>query len=381
MDLNFIYINNYTVPTVLKEIGEDDSTVIIKASNGLNVSELKSEGLSGLETNQVMMQWAMEAFTNPEVITNAVRYINQNNMLSNEFLNDFKMINITLLRELNLLPTISKILNPKTDGSAIQRGNSYTYKTADYFMATLQAHHPGEFADQQHVFTVSLSSEVTIFNTHPAKALGEGALAGSPGYWVGYGRFPMSVQDENVNISIYDIPTETGFMESSIADFTHSYFPTTLFDEYSIDGNIAFARVGDTYVALIGRYDLYLGEDITDTSVTSTDDLRQDGLKQYWITEVSSITEEGSYEAFKQRILSNTVVFDEDTMQVTYQSNHLLNVTFAGDFYVDNQLMDLEYDRIDSPYATVERKADTMTISFNGHTLVLDFYNAEVSSN
>ena len=32
-------------------------------------------------------------------------------------------------------------------------------------------------------------------------------------------------------------------------------------------------------------------------------------------------------------------------------------------------------------YATVERKADTMTISFNGHTLVLDFYNAEVSSN
>lgn len=184
MDLNFIYLNNYKVPQVLKEIGHDDSEVIIKASNGLYLSELKEKKLIGAHDNQIMMQWGMQAFTNQEVITNSMRYINRHNMLQNEFLNDFKLINITILRSFGLLPLVSRFLNPKTNGAAIQRGNSYTYKNEDFFMATLQNHQPGEFGDQQHVFTVSLSPYVTVFHQHPAEALGEGALSGSPGYWV-----------------------------------------------------------------------------------------------------------------------------------------------------------------------------------------------------
>jgi len=377
MDLNFIYMNNYTVPQVFTEIGQDETTMILKASNGLNVSELKERDLIGQDDNQIMMQWAMEAFTNPEVVTNSMKYINNNNMLTNEFLNDFKMINITFLRDFGLLPTVSRILNPKTNGVAIQRGNAYTYKTEDFFMATLQNHHPGEFADQQHVFSVTLSPEVTVFHQHPAKAIGEGALSNSPGYWVGYGRFPHSVQDENVNLSIYSIPDKPGFMEDSLSYFTHAYFPTELFDEYDIEGQYAFARVGETYVALIGNEDLYLGQDIVDTTVQSTNDLIQEGAHTFWITEVSSSATDTSYAAFKTRIKDNKVEFDEASLQLSYESTKTHSLTYLGDYIVNNSIMDLEYDRIDSKYATVEREAQTMTISFNGYSLFLDFYNME----
>jgi hypothetical protein len=379
MDLNFIYVNDYEVPEVFKEIGHDESEVIIKASNGLNLNELKERDLIGLEDNQIMMQWGMEAFTNPEIITNSMKYINKHGMLTNEFLNDFKMINITFLRELGFLPAVSRLLNPKTNGVAIQRGNSYTYKNEDFFMATLQNHHPGEFADQQHVFTVSLSPSVTVFHQHPAKALGEGALSNSPGYWVGYGRFPHSVQDEAVNLSIYDLPDKTGFMENNLFYFTHAYFPTTLFDDYSIEGRYAFAKVGDTFLALIGLNDLYLGQDILDTSITSTDDLIQDGQTTYWITEVSSISQDSNFQSFINRIKSYDISFDEDNLKLTYsgEKNHELN--YKGNYYLDSNLMDLEYKRMDSPYAIVDREALTMTLSFNGKSLYLDFYNLERS--
>ncbi len=377
MDLNFIYNNNYIVPEVIKEIGNDHNEVIIKASNGLTLEELKEKNLIGQNDPQIMMQWAMEAFTNPEVITNSMKYINNNNMLSNEFLNDFKMVNITLLRELGLLPLVSKILNPKTNGTAIERGNIYTYKTDDFYMSTAQNHQPGEFADQQHVFTTTLSNTVTVFHQHPAKAIGEGALSGSPGYWVGYGRFPHSVQDENINLSIYKIPDKTGFMEDGLSYFTHAYFPTTLFDEYTIEGNYAFARVDDTYAALIGKNDLYLGQDITDPSVTSTDDLIQDGAITYWVTEVSSASLDGTFTEFMTRIKENDINFDSSSLTLQYDSSKQLEVTFKGDFLVDDEVIDTNYKRFDSPYASVLREADTMTISFNNKSLYLDFYNME----
>lgn len=375
--LNFIYVKNYQVPQVFKEIGHDEREVIIKASNGLNISELKEKRLIGPDDNQIMMQWGMEAFTNPEVITNSLRYINKHNMLGNEFLNDFKLVNFTLLRSFGLLPLVSRLLNPKTNGTAIQRGNSYTYKTKDFFMSTLQNHQAGEFADQQHVFTVSMSPQVTVFHQHPAEALGEGALSSSPGYWVGYGRFPHSVQDENVNLSIYSIPDKRGFMEDQLFNFTHAYFPTAMFDEYVIEGKYAFARVEDTYVALIGHKELYLGQEITNPSATSTHDLIQDGQVTYWITEVSSISRDVSFSSFINRIKSNKVSFNETDLILSYQSNNLHELTYQGNYLVNNNIMDLEYERMDSPYAYTRREPDVVVIDFNGKSLYLDFYNLE----
>jgi len=368
MELNFIYANNYRVPQVIREIGLDPSTVIIKASNGLDVKELKKEGLIGLQDKQIMMQWGMEAFTNPEVINNSISIIEKYNMFKNEFLNEFKSVNITLLKKLGLLPLISRVLNPQTNGVALQRANTYTYKTDKYSLSTAQKYHPGEFADQQHIWQATLGKELSIFTTHPATPLTqEGAKSISPGYWVGSGRLPHSVQDKNVNMTLYVLPARRGFMEKALLQFTHAYFPREIFHEVVIDNNYAFGRYGDVYVALIAKNPLKYREG-------STDDLIQEGRETYWICEISTKDDEGSFESFIRRIKSNAVYYRNKKLQYT-TNNILYQLEFGKDFCINGQKVETEYPRLDSPYGIVQRKPEIIELEFNGKKLYLDFYN------
>lgn len=377
MDLNFILLRNYEVPEVIKAIGYDHEPQVIKATTGLNLSELKGEGLNGTDLNQVMMQWAMESFTNPEIITNTIEYIDEHNMFSNEFLYDFNMINLSFLKTFRLLPLVSRILNPVTNGVSIQRANTYNYRTEDFMLATAQGYHPGEFGDQQHLWSLVLDDTVSIFTTHPAKALGEGALSNSPGYWVGNGRNPHTVQDENINMSIYKIGDKKGFMEKSLVHFTHANFPTDLLDEVILEDNFAFGRLGDKYVAMVGLNELrYTDRNLKDED-TRVYDLIQEGETTFWITEAST-SAEGSFEDFMNRIKSNEVEFDESNLQLSYTSSgKTLDLEYKGDFKVNDEIMDLEYERYESKYSSVERKAPELYYEFNGHSLYLDFYNNE----
>ena len=368
MDLCFLYLENYEVPEVIRLIGQDDGTAVIKASNGLDLDELDSRNLIGPETNQIMMQWAMEAFTNHQVISNTVNYIDKNSMFSNEFLNDLKLVNISLLKKLGLLPAVSKLLNPVTNGVAIQRANTYTYKTPDYLLATSQFHHGGEFGDQQSPWVATLSNEVSIFNSHPAKPLSDrGALSGSPGYWVGNGRMPHSVQHENVNMSIYKIPDKKGFMEKTITDFTHAYFPSALLDESIIDGRYAFGRLDNKYIAFIARNNIYYFEG-------TDDDLIQEGKDSYWIFEISMEESEGNFKSFMERIKDNEVDYEGDILTYTSAGKELTAEYNAG-FTVNGLEIDMNYSRHDSPYALNNREQATMTFEFSGEKLYLDFYN------
>ncbi|MCB1690842.1 MAG: hypothetical protein KDI33_20255 [Halioglobus sp.] len=376
MDLNFIYINNYQVPPVIRAIGADDQRdVVIKASTGLDLDELAGEDLIGLEDRQIMMQLAMEAFSNEEVIDTTMAFLQQNQMFSNEFLHDLNSFNLTILTKTGLLPPISRWLNPVTNGTAIQRANTYTFKTPDYMLASAQAYHPGTYGDQQHLWNALLSRDVSVFTTHPAKPLSEkGALSGSPGYWVGSGRLPHVVQDRNVVLNVYRIPDKKGFMEKSIQDYTHAHFPSERFDEVRLDGRYAFGRVGQTYGAFIARNPLHYAEG-------TTDDLVQPGTDTYWVFEAGSRAADGEFEAFIARIKSNQVSYDNG--KLTYHSGErLLELRFQGEFQIDGIVQDLEYPRFDSPYAQAQRKPDNITIRYQGESLLLDFYNGrrEVSS-
>lgn len=368
MDLNFVFINNYQVPAVIRAIGEDDQReVVIKASNGLDITELAGEDLIGQEDRQIMMQWAMEAFSNDLVIDNTVKYLRQNNMFSNEFLHDFTHFNLSILRHSGALPALSRYLNPVYNGVAIQRANTYTYKTPQYMVATAQAYHPGTYGDQQHVWNAVLSADISVFTTHPAKSLSDkGALSGSPGYWVGNGRIPHVAQDRSVVLNIFQIPEEKGFMEKSIQDFTHAHFPSERFHEVMVDGRYAFGRIGDTYAAFIGRNPLAFAGG-------STDDLVQPGRDTFWVFEAGSEWDDGSFPAFIERIRANPVSYDGSRLTYTSRGRELA-LDYQGDFGIDGTAQDLQYQRFDSPYVRAPRKPETITIEHEGHALHLDFY-------
>ena len=368
MDQNFIRIRNYEVPPVIRAIGEDDDReLVIKASTGLNLEELAAEGLLGVDDRQIMMQWAMEAFSNPEVISNTMDYMNKADMFSNEFLHGLKDFNHALLRYTGAMPVISKALNPVTNGTAIQRANTYTYKTPDYMLASAQAYHPGSFGDQQHLWNATLSRDVSVFTTHPAASLStEGALSLSPGYWVGSGRFPHVVQDRNVVLNLFDIPDEPGFMEKSVQDFTHAHFPQERFDEVIVDGRYAFGRTGQTYAALIARNPLHYSEGMTD-------DLVQPGRESYWVFEAGSEQSDASFKDFMARIRSNAVHYEAGKL-VYETGNRKLELRYQGDFSIDGEVQDLEYPRFDAPYVQAPRKPDVIRFEHDGKTLLLDFY-------
>jgi hypothetical protein len=368
MDLCFLYMENYEVPEVIRLIANDNETTVIKASNGLDLDELAQRNLIGQDTNQIMMQWAMEAFTNPEIIANTVKYAAEYNMFSNEFLNDLKLVNIELLKKLNLLPFVSRVLNPVTNGVAIQRANTYTYRTPDYMLATAQAHHGGEFGDQQSPWVATLSNELSIFNSHPAKPLSDrGALSGSPGYWVGNGRMPYSVQDENINISIYRIPDKMGFMEKSLVDYTHAYFPASIMDEVIIEGRYAFGRYKNKYISFIAKSELKYLEG-------TDDDLIQQGKDNYWIFEISTDNEEESFQSFMDRIKANQVYYEGDTLIYTSKGKNM-EAEYNKGLKVNGVEVNLEYDRHDSIYADNQREQSTMKFEFGGKSLYIDFYN------
>jgi hypothetical protein len=317
-----------------------------------------------------MMQWAMEAFSNPEVVTNTVRYMRLHDMFGNEFLHDFRYFNLDILKYTGLLPVVSRVLNPVTNGVAIQRANTYTYRTPDFMVATAQAYHPGSFGDQQHLWNALLPGDISLFTTHPAAPLSEeGALSGSPGYWVGSGRFPHVVQDENVVMNIFQPPSGRGFMEKSVQDFTHAHFPTGRFDEYSLEGRYAFGRAGDSYAAFIATNPLQFAEG-------SRDDLLQQGMNSFWIFEAGSAARDGGYASFKRRVLANPISFDSGRLR--YRSNgRELALDYRGDFSIDGEVQALEYPRFDSPWARAERAPGRIRISHGADVLELDFHARE----
>ena len=389
----------YRIPEVIKEIFNDPSEKqIVKSSNGITLSELVSDGFVGEEVGQIMMQMGMEAFSNPEVIDNSIKYLAENKLFKNEFLNDFKLVNLWPLRLTRSLGSLARLLNPSTNGKAIQRANVYTYQTPYYSMSTSQEHFAGDYADQHQISVATLGGDLSVYTAQPMRVSTRGQ------YWVGYGRLPYSVQDENINISIYTIPDKAGMLEPHVVKYTHAYFPVGLFDEvvtdYLDDGYI-FGRKGDTYIMLHalsdGEATLAFKNDMDGVTedelakdreaikdsvrelIEASGDLRYDlilegGESHAWITELGCTAYDGTFDEFIEKMLQNKAEYND--MTVSYESGEKsFNVKYNEHFEINGQEIDTEYARFENDYVTekVERKSDVIEISFGGKTLTLNY--------
>ena len=390
----------YRVPDVIKEIFNDEAREqVVKSSNGLTIAELAEEGLIGEEVAQIMMQMGMEAFSNKEVIDNSIDYLNENKLFKNEFLNDFKLVNLWPLTLTKTLGFLSGLLNPSTDGKAIQRANVYTYQTPYYSMSTTQQHFAGDYADQHQISIATLGADLSVYTAQPKRNSTRGQ------YWEGYGRLPYSVQDGAVNITIYTIPDKKGMLEPHIVQYTHAYFPVGLFDEVVtdyLDRGFIFGRKGDSYIMLRAVSDgegvLMFKNDMegvsaeeiaTDISkikdsvrelIEASGDARYDlifegGETHAWITELGSVEENGSFAQFVEQMLGNSLEFAD--MAVSYESaGRLFEVGYGEYFRLNGETVNTDYARYESAYVVggrVERGAEVIGLSFGGKTLTLNF--------
>lgn len=390
----------YQVPDVIKQIFKDNSKEqIVKSSNGITLTELKDDGFIGQNVDQIMMQTGMEAFSNPEVIDNSIKYLRKNKLFNNEFLNDFKLVNLWPLTATRSLGALSKLLNPSTNGKAIQKANVYTYQTPFYSMSTTQAHFAGDYADQHQINISQISNDISVYNSQPMRISSRGQ------YFVGYGRLPYSVQDKGVNVSIYQIPSKKGMLEPHIVEYTHAYFPVGLFDEVNLDyldKGYIFARKNQTYVSMAVKSNseakLSFKNDMKDVSkeelekdfnaikssvkelIETTSDHRYDliyqgGDSHAWITELSGCDYDVNFENFVNRILSNQYTFENNVVRYT-TNNQTYDVKYNEYFKINNVDVDVEYGRFESEYVKnkkVDRKVDEITFEYKGKSLTLNF--------
>ncbi len=352
-----LFLCSYEVPEVLVDIANDTSTSVVKTSMGHNLDELASLRPKYGDEAIDYLQWAMEAFSNHEIIANTLRMYNEYDLKKNVFLKDFEMLNKPFLRP--FVGPISKILSPYTDGVAIQKVNSYTYRTDSYILSNAQNYHPKMFGDQQHIWQLTIDSELSIFTTHPGgSAFDDNARNFSPSYWVGNGINPDSYQHENILLCCYDLRKRKGFMEQDRVEFSHLHFPSDKFDEVVVKDKYIFGRKGEVCVGIISKETL------------EYDDIEaiQRGRVTSWVCEVAV----EDFSEFMTRIEKNSVTFDDNNIKY---SN--LEMTFNKSFKVDGNKVNTNYKRLESKYGSYDRCSEKVVYEFNGKRLTLDLSRGE----
>ncbi len=379
----------YVLPAAIKDIALSQERFVSKMSCGLSPSDMENEELIGQQPAQIMAQWGAETFTNSEVIENTLEYIRKNKMYRNSFIGYFKFLNISVLKFVNWRK-FSEKFNIMPHGIATGRGNVYTYRTPCYVLSTSVCKDVDMCGAQEHIWSADISENLTLFTTHPA-GNGNGRYGSSPGYWIGNGRLPMSVQNENVNITIYKLPQKKRLGETGISDMTHAYMPKAFYDEFELCGNTVLARKNGVFVALISNGALKFRPFDTDSAkglmknrsfpehltLSGEFDLcRVGGDYHIYVTELSDKTRE-SFDEFKRRINHNSVkFFDKGNVEYITDSGKI-SACYDGGWFIDGVSAETEFNRYDSKFCKAARKPDCVTVDSKGNSLFLDYNNAQ----
>jgi len=249
-----------------------------------------------------------------------------------------------------------------SSGSAGTGVNKVTYKTPDYMLCSAQDWHPGEFGYQQHIWQATLSSEVTVFTSHPSCASEDNSHR--PNYWHGNVTLPRVAQWKDVLIAIYN------FAEDDWMGFTHAYFPANAMDEFEIRDRWAFGKVGEGYIALAAVN----GLDFQKRGDNAYRDLRSTGTPNVWICQMGRATLDGSFQEFIARVLTLPIQFESMQAEFTTLRGDHLQFGWQGPFLVNGEAEPLSgFKHYDDPYCTCELNAPVMEIQHEGDTLRLHF--------
>ncbi|KQN98955.1 hypothetical protein [Paenibacillus sp. Leaf72] len=181
----------------------------------------------------------------------------------------------------------------------------YHYRTAEYTLSSIIRFRPGKQGYQEHVNHLSLSPEAQIWVNHPAEIYKHGD--GRPCFWAGNGILPDVVQHESIALMIFDIPTNQS------SDWTHAYFPSYSFTEWTREGNWHFARLDKGYAAIYAAN----GAAMETAGVTKERELISHGLRNAWIIRAGSEQQFGSFSHFKNQMLAASPQFDSPTLSLT----------------------------------------------------------------
>ena len=182
-------------------------------------------------------------------------------------------------------------------------------------------------------------------------------------------RLPRVGIAENTVLCLYKVDPNIGL------GFTHAYFPAAHFDEWRIDGQWAFARVGEGYVALWGDGDLRL----MTRGQHAMQELRSGGAGEAWLCTVGRAAIDGDFEAFCRAVGQNAPVVQGGGLRWATPAGKALTFGWGGPLTVGGQPVDWSaFPHYANAYTNTPLGAEIMEIAHGGETLRLDLKRGRV---
>jgi len=365
----------YEAPRVLEEIGQDSPDEAInyeRHSIPLTEAAARQFGLSLKNVDDFETFWGMGAFSNPEAINLMLDAVKTHNLWHYSYFRGLRPL-ANFVKPLGLAPTVSRLLNPDSNGTLMSEVNKVSYRTPDAMLSTAQDYRRGEKGYQQHIWQATLGPYAVVFVTNP-DALD---LDGRPSYWAGNGRMPRVAQHRNVLIAIHDIDRHKSpfGLEGHHRGFTHAWFPKWAFDEVrearaNGAGGWVFGRVGEGYVGLYSHSPFKWTEEGPDAG----QELIAPGLTNAWICQIGRRATDGSFDEFVRKVAGGRVEVRGTKVSYNAEGIGMMKLDWSGPFEVGNKPVALRgYRRWDNAYAQVEFGSRRFHIARGARSLDLDF--------
>jgi len=235
-----------------------------------------------------------------------------------------------------------------------------TYRTPDYMLASAHDHRPGEMGNEEHIWQATLGPDAVVFVNQPAWMSTN--RAHSANFWRGNYVLPRVLQWRDVLIAIHEIP------EDAPLCFTHAYFPTAAFDEYSFRGKWAFARKDDGYLALWASQRPKL---IT-RGQSAYRELRAFGPRQIWLCQMGRAARDGTFAEFQRKVVAPHTTADSRSVRYHTLNHQLITFGWEDPLLVDGHALELAATtHYENPYCHVEFGAPNMDIRYQENVLRL----------
>ncbi|MEZ4661110.1 MAG: hypothetical protein R2911_26470 [Caldilineaceae bacterium] len=240
--------------------------------------------------------------------------------------------------------------------------NKVTYKTPDYMLCSAQDYQPGAAGYQQHIWQATLGPDAVVFVNHPPCLSEDGAHR--PNAWHGNAILPRVAQWKDVLVAVHQLPADDWL------GFTHAYFPTYAFDESTLRGGWAFARVGEGYMALTASQGV---EEVTHGR-NAYRELRSHGAHNVWLCMMGRAAQDGDFAEFQAKILALDISLEAAAVHADTLRGETIDFGWEGPLLINERATPISnFKHMENLYCTVEIGSSQMEIRQGGQLMRLDF--------
>lgn len=238
------------------------------------------------------------------------------------------------------------------------------WRTSNGMLSSVQDYRSGLPGLQEHVWGITLSTEVQVLATYPAAS--SHASSVRPNSWAGHLVLPRVRQEKNTVLSIF--PALDGY----IPEKTHLWFPTPWMDEYVISDLWIAGRVGKAFVAVAtpgGFLEISCGD-------TALQEWLPRGRGQLY---VAVFEEKRGTRDLKSWVKTlKKPEFDDDAMSIDWKFEKRMHLDWNGPFQVDGISTEIESGipeippRLKNPAVTLSPTDSTLNARFDRDSLKID---------